>query len=42
MINMTKIKLTGRDITIITEKILEAIKYYDIDMGFYDYLQEKN
>lgn len=41
MINMTKVKLTGRDITIITEKILEAIKYYDIDMGFYDYLQEK-
>ncbi len=42
MISMTKVRLTGRNITVITEKILEAIKYYNIeDMGFYDYLQEK-
>ena len=38
---MVNSNLTGRDISVITEKILEAIKYYDIDMGFYDYFQEK-
>ena len=41
MLSMTNVNLTGRDITVITEKILEAIKYYDVDMGFYDYFQEK-
>ena len=41
MLSMTNVNLIGRDITVITEKILEAIKYYDIDMGFYDYFQEK-
>lgn len=41
MTKMVNANLTGRDISVITEKILEAIKYYDIDMGFYDYFQEK-